>query len=123
MSTTPVTYQSLGASGLKVSKLLKGFRGKPAGDVPALIETVLACTRYAEANVDSLTELDINPVIVRPAGHGAVAVDALIRLAGNTARIGDNRTQARSDARSPTANDDNTKTQLDAASKRSPGRS
>jgi hypothetical protein len=27
-----------------------------------------------------LWELDINPVIVRPTGHGAVAVDALIRL-------------------------------------------
>jgi hypothetical protein len=66
---------------LKVSKLLAGFRGKPAGDVPALIETVLACTRYAEANVNSLVELDINPVIVRPTGLGAVAVDALIRLA------------------------------------------
>ncbi len=65
---------------LKVSKLLAGFRGKPAGDVPALIETVLACTRYAEANLNALVELDINPVIVRPAGLGAVAVDALIRL-------------------------------------------
>ena len=29
----------------------------------------LACTRYAEANVDKLLELDINPVIVRPAGR------------------------------------------------------
>jgi acyl-CoA synthetase (NDP forming) len=67
---------------LKVSKLLKGFRGKPAGDIPALINTVLACTRYAEANLNTLVELDINPVIVRPAGLGAVAVDALIRLAG-----------------------------------------
>jgi acyl-CoA synthetase (NDP forming) len=67
---------------LKVSKLLKGFRGKPAGDIPALIDTVIACTRYAEANLNTLVELDINPVIVRPAGLGAVAVDALIRLAG-----------------------------------------
>jgi acetyl-CoA synthetase len=65
---------------LKVSKLLAGFRGKPAGDVPALVETVLACTRYAEVNLNALVELDINPVIVRPAGLGAVAVDALIRL-------------------------------------------
>jgi hypothetical protein len=65
---------------LKVSKLLASFRGKPAGDIPALVETVLACTRYAEANLNALVELDINPVIVRPAGLGAVAVDALIRL-------------------------------------------
>jgi acetyl-CoA synthetase len=66
---------------LKISKLLAGFRGKPAGDIPALVANVLACTRYAGANLDSLLELDINPVIVRPAGLGAVAVDALIRLA------------------------------------------
>jgi acetate---CoA ligase (ADP-forming) len=65
---------------LRVAKLLGGFRGRPAGDVPALVETALACTRYAQANIDTLAELDINPVIVRPAGSGVVAVDALIRL-------------------------------------------
>jgi acetate---CoA ligase (ADP-forming) len=42
---------------------------------------VLACTRYAEENVNRLLELDLNPVLVRPAGCGAVAVDALVRLA------------------------------------------
>jgi acetyl-CoA synthetase len=66
---------------LKVGKLLAGYRGKPTADVAALVETALACTRYAAANVDKLLELDINPVIVRPAGRGAVAVDALIRVA------------------------------------------
>jgi acetate---CoA ligase (ADP-forming) len=66
---------------LKVGKLLAGYRGKPPADVAALVETALACTRYAAANVDKLLELDINPVIVRPAGRGAVAVDALIRIA------------------------------------------
>jgi acetyl-CoA synthetase len=80
----PFTAQSIEAalSNLKVSKLLKGFRGKPAGDIPGLIDAVLACTRYAEANLNTLVELDINPVIVRPAGLGVVAVDALIRLSG-----------------------------------------
>lgn len=79
----PFTATSIEAAlgRLKVSKLLAGFRGKPAGDIPALVSTVLACTRYAEANLNFLVELDINPVIVRPAGRGAVAVDALIRLA------------------------------------------
>jgi acetyl-CoA synthetase len=66
---------------LAIGKLLTGYRGRPPADVPALVETALACTRYAAANVDTLLELDINPVIVRPAGRGAVAVDALIRLA------------------------------------------
>jgi acetate---CoA ligase (ADP-forming) len=65
---------------LAVYKLLTGYRGRPPGDVTALIETAMACARYAEANVDRLLELDINPVIVRPEGRGALAVDALIRL-------------------------------------------
>jgi hypothetical protein len=45
------------------------------------VATAMACARYAEANIDRLVELDMNPVIVRPRGQGAVAVDALIRLA------------------------------------------
>jgi acetyl-CoA synthetase len=65
---------------LSVHKLLAGYRGRPPGDITALVATAMACARYAEANTDSLLELDINPVIVRPAGHGAIAVDALIRL-------------------------------------------
>jgi acetate---CoA ligase (ADP-forming) len=65
---------------LRVGRLLGGFRGRPPADVPALIEAALGCTRYAAANVEQLAELDLNPVIVRPAGLGAVAVDALIRL-------------------------------------------
>jgi acetyl-CoA synthetase len=65
---------------LRVGTLLAGYRGRPAGDVAALVATVLACTRYAAANLERLVELDMNPVIVRPAGRGAVAVDALIRL-------------------------------------------
>jgi acetate---CoA ligase (ADP-forming) len=65
---------------LKVGRLLGGYRGRPPADVPALVATALACARYAEANLDRLLELDMNPVIVRQRGQGAVAVDALIRL-------------------------------------------
>ena len=68
-------------SRLAVGRLLGGYRGRPPGDLPALVHTVLACARFAEENVERLLELDLNPVIVRPAGLGAVAVDALVRLA------------------------------------------
>jgi acyl-CoA synthetase (NDP forming) len=68
-------------SRLGISRLLGGYRGRPPGDLPALVRAVLACARFAEENVDRLLELDLNPVIVRPAGHGVVAVDALVRLA------------------------------------------
>ena len=66
---------------LRVYRLLGGYRGKPAGDEPALIDAILAISRYAEANLAVLAELDVNPIIVRPAGSGVVAVDALIRIA------------------------------------------
>jgi hypothetical protein len=36
--------------------------------------------RYATENLPQLVEIDVNPVIVRPAGLGAVAVDTMIRL-------------------------------------------
>ena len=65
---------------LKIAKLLAGYRGKPPGDIGALVDTILNVTRYASANLAALIEIDVNPVIVRPAGKGAVAVDAMIRL-------------------------------------------
>jgi acetate---CoA ligase (ADP-forming) len=65
---------------LSIAKLLGAYRGKPAGDVDALIEAVLSVARYAAANLSRLVELDVNPIIVRPAGRGAVAVDALLRI-------------------------------------------
>jgi acetate---CoA ligase (ADP-forming) len=78
----PFSAQSIGAAlrRLRVYRLLEGYRGRPHGDVAALIEAALGCTRYASAHIERLAELDLNPVIVRPAGKGAVAVDALIRL-------------------------------------------
>ena len=47
----------------------------------AAIDAILAVQDFALAHRDSLVELDVNPLIVRPRGRGAVAVDALIRLA------------------------------------------
>jgi acyl-CoA synthetase (NDP forming) len=65
---------------LTIAKLFKGYRGKPAADVGALIDLILNVGRYAADNLATLVELDVNPVIVRPMGKGAVAVDAMIRL-------------------------------------------
>ena len=65
---------------LKVRPLLTGFRGKPAGDVDALVDAVLAVAAYAQAHAAQLVELDVNPLLVLPQGRGVLAVDALIRL-------------------------------------------
>ena len=67
---------------LKVWPLLQGFRGRPAGDVEALVDAIMAVARYAEHHADALLELDVNPVLVMP--RGVLAVDALIRLQGDT---------------------------------------
>ena len=67
---------------LKSWPLLAGFRGKAAGDVDALVDAVLAIAAYAQAHAHSLLELDVNPVLVLPAGQGVLAVDTLIRLSG-----------------------------------------
>jgi acetate---CoA ligase (ADP-forming) len=69
---------------LKVAGLLDGYRGRPPGDVAALVDTIVAIGRFAEAQRDTLVELDVNPVIVRPRGGGAVAVDVLIRKVEET---------------------------------------
>jgi acetyl-CoA synthetase len=78
----PWTQESITAAlgRLTAAKLLQGFRGKPAGDVDALVEAILGVGRYASASLATLVEIDVNPVIVRPAGKGVVAVDTLIRL-------------------------------------------
>jgi acetate---CoA ligase (ADP-forming) len=78
----PFTHTSIEAAlqRLALGKLLNGYRGKPAADVAALIDAVLCVARYASENLATLVEIDVNPVIVRPIGLGAVAVDTMIRL-------------------------------------------
>jgi succinyl-CoA synthetase beta subunit len=60
---------------------LGGYRGRPAGDVDALAHAIVALSRLADDA--SVAEAEINPLIVRPAGQGVVAVDALVKLAAN----------------------------------------
>ena len=68
-------------SGLKVSALLNGYRGKPKGDAEALIIAILAVADFAVTHHETLLALDVNPMIVRPEGKGVCVVDAWMRLA------------------------------------------
>jgi acyl-CoA synthetase (NDP forming) len=68
---------------LKIAPLLHGFRGRPPGDVDALVDAVMAIAARAEEDAAHLVELDVNPLLVRAAGHGAVAVDALLTVEEN----------------------------------------
>ena len=62
------------------ARVLEGIRGKPRGDLDALAGLVAALSRFFAEHADMIEEIEMNPVIVRPAGLGAVAADALIRL-------------------------------------------
>ena len=72
------TEIKLALRGLRIGRLLEGYRGKPAADIEALCDAVLAICAYATAHADRLAELEVNPLIARVGD--AVAVDALIRL-------------------------------------------
>ncbi len=63
---------------LKCYPLLNGYRGRPKCDVEALVKTITGLAEFAEANKDTLLEMDINPLMVLP--DGAVAADALLRV-------------------------------------------
>lgn len=67
---------------LKLAPLLEGVRGEAQADLDALAELVSRVAELArvERNID---QLDLNPVLVYPAGQGAVAVDALV-VAGSS---------------------------------------
>jgi acyl-CoA synthetase (NDP forming) len=67
---------------LRGETLLTGFRGAPRADVPALAATVSALSRLGADHAASIAEADLNPVLVRPNGLGAVAADALVVLRG-----------------------------------------
>jgi acyl-CoA synthetase (NDP forming) len=62
----------------RAARLLKGFRGRPAADIEALIDVLIAVGKLGLDWADRIEALDINPLLLRPAGQGAVAVDALL---------------------------------------------
>ena len=61
---------------LKMAPLLTGYRGKPAADIQAVIESVLALQSCVAAH-KNITEIEVNPLIIT--ADRAVGVDALIR--------------------------------------------
>lgn len=70
---------------LKGIKLLTGFRGRPKGDIEAVVNAAESVALYAEANKNNILEMDINPLLVLPDGEGVVAADAFIRTMADTA--------------------------------------
>jgi len=78
----PVSRREIGQmlDEVRTLRRLRGFRGAPPADVPALIAAIAAVVRLAERLGNDLTALDVNPIMVGPRGHGALAVDLLASI-------------------------------------------
>jgi hypothetical protein len=74
----PVTAGDVTAmvDGLKLARLLAGYRGRPAADRPALEAAALALARFFLDHRARIADIEINPLIVRQSG--AVAVDVRV---------------------------------------------
>src|SRR5436309_2293706 len=64
---------------IRTYPLLRGVRGEPARDVPALQEAILRLAALVSDH-DSIQEMDLNPVIALEQGRGYRVVDARIVL-------------------------------------------
>jgi acetate---CoA ligase (ADP-forming) len=63
---------------LKAFAVLNGARGRPRADLDAAARAVAALSRFAAAHAEAVSEIDINPLLLKAQGEGAVALDALL---------------------------------------------
>ncbi len=61
---------------LQGAAVLRGVRGAKPVDEAALVDTIMKVQRLALDLADDVSELDVNPLVVRP--RGVVALDALV---------------------------------------------
>jgi len=67
---------------VKGYQALTGARGKPPADIEALAGVIMKVSEMVVELKDSIEELDINPLMVYPAGMGVKAADAMVVLGG-----------------------------------------
>ncbi|GAA4416137.1 6-carboxyhexanoate--CoA ligase [Advenella faeciporci] len=63
---------------LKLFPILDGARGQPKADVKAAASTLAKLSHFACRYANDVAEIDMNPVLVRPEGQGAIVLDALL---------------------------------------------
>ena len=81
---------------LRSEKLLRGYRGSPAGDRAALIALIQRVSALVEVAPEIL-ELDLNPVKVLEPGKGAVVVDGRMRVGRLSTAPGHRKNPGRAD--------------------------
>ena len=65
-------------SEIKGYPILQGIRGKKRSDIEAIVDVLLRVARLAEDCKNTISEIDINPLIVFDEGQGVKALDALV---------------------------------------------
>ena len=60
---------------LRGYKVLQGVRGQPPRDIDALVKAMVGLSDIFATHRDHLSDFEINPIMVRTQGDGAVAVD------------------------------------------------
>ena len=65
---------------LAMAKVFGGVRGRPALDIEAAADALVRLSWLAADLGPRLVEMDLNPILVRAAGQGVIAVDARARL-------------------------------------------
>lgn len=58
--------------------LLEGVRGAKPSDIDAIAKALVALSRFAAANSDQISTVDVNPFVVWEEGKGGAVLDALI---------------------------------------------
>ena len=69
----------------RAHRLLRGYRGASAGDLPAIELLLLRLGALADA-FPEIAEIDLNPILVHPPGHGVAVRKARVRLVGEPGR-------------------------------------
>lgn len=69
---------------LKVAKLLRGFRGRPKGDIGALASAIANFSDMILTLGERLVAAEINPLFVLPEGRGVRAADGVVILRAAT---------------------------------------
>jgi succinyl-CoA synthetase beta subunit len=63
---------------LKAAQLLRGFRGAPKADIPALSKLISEVSVLAARLGDQVADIELNPVLAHPEGQGVTIVDTLV---------------------------------------------
>jgi hypothetical protein len=58
--------------------LLEGARSSSPYDIDALVSLVVRISQFIVRHQDQYAGIDLNPVMVRPAGEGLVAADMVV---------------------------------------------